>query len=166
MSSELKNPKVLDSVLAFHKMFDAYIWTTPHIPSKDVCDLRVWLLQEELDELKEAIDNGDLVEIADAFTDIQYVLSGAIISFGMQDIFAELFEEVQSSNMSKACETREEAEKTVQKYAWLDQQWTIKEKDDKYLVLRDTDNKVLKSINYKPADIQWILSRFDHEISK
>jgi predicted Zn-dependent protease len=67
----------LNQVAQFHQTFGAPILAEPTIPSKERCGLRVSLLAEELDELKEAIAANDLVEIADALCDLQYVLSGA-----------------------------------------------------------------------------------------
>ena len=157
MSKQYREPKTLAAVQKFHELFGAYIWEKPHIPSKDLCDLRINLLQEEMDELKEAIAAWDLVEIADALTDIQYVLSGAVLAFGMWDIFADLFDEVQRSNMSKACDTKDDAEQTVQKYSLLDQPASLISKEEKFLVLRDEDNKVLKSVNYSPANLESIV---------
>ena len=108
----MKEPKPLNSVAEFHKTFKHPILDKPQIPSKDRCELRVSLIQEELKELEEAIANNDLVEVADALCDIQYVLSGAILEFGMGDKFKALFDEVQRSNMSKTCATREEAQRS------------------------------------------------------
>ena len=88
----------------------------PSFPSPDRCKLRVSLLREEVQELQDAINDNDLVEVADALADIQYVLSGAILEFGMGSIFKNLFDEVQRSNMSKACKTAEEAEQTKLHY--------------------------------------------------
>ena len=118
------------------------------------------LIAEELKELQEAIDDKDVVEIADALCDIQYVLSGAILEFGMGDKFKELFEEVQRSNMSKACETEEEAKQTVDHYkSKKDTEAYYEERDGKWLVYRVGDNKTLKSINYSPADLKSILDK-------
>lgn len=121
--------------------------------------------QEELNELKEAIAQNDLVEVADALADLQYVLSGAVHEFGMGSVrpcavwvvpsgwrlggpchmtrhrpraarrspsphaqrFGALFDEVHRSNMSKACATRAEAERTVEHYAKQDQPARIEE---------------------------------------
>ena len=69
----------------------------PAIPSVDRCQLRVSLLEEEVQELADAIKDNDLVEVADALADIQYVLSGAVHEFGMGHIFQTLFDEVQRS---------------------------------------------------------------------
>jgi predicted HAD superfamily Cof-like phosphohydrolase len=93
----------LTGVIEFHKKFDHAIGKSPRIPDQKICELRVNLLQEELNEFKQAIANNDLVEAADALMDFQYVLTEAIISFGLQDLAPELFEEVQRSNMSKLC---------------------------------------------------------------
>ena len=156
-----REPACLGSVAAFHHLFQAPVVESPAIPDAKRAALRVKLLQEELDELKEAIANDDLVEAADAFADIQYVLSGAVHEFGLGSRFADLFDEVQRSNMSKACATMEEAEATVSHYAAKDQPATIKEVNGKFLVYRTEDNKVLKSVNYSPADLKPILTRAD-----
>ena len=68
-------------------------------PTKDITNLRFNLIKEELDELKEAIDQNDLLEVADALTDILYVTYGAGHAFGIN--LDDCFEEVQKSNMSK-----------------------------------------------------------------
>jgi hypothetical protein len=134
-----------------------YIGST-HYPANERCNLRVSLLAEELDELKEAIAANDIVEIADALCDLQYVLSGAVLEFGMGEKFVELFNEVQRSNMSKACSSLEEAENTVKFYQDKDgTEAEIKEENGVWKVYRKSDNKVLKSINYSPADLISIL---------
>lgn len=153
-----KEPQALNSVAAFHHTFDAPVLDKPTIPSKDRCELRVNLLQEELNELKQAIKDNDIIEIADALADIQYVLSGAVLEFGLADKFENLFNEVQRSNMSKACTTRQEAEATQAKYQAKDgTQSFIKQKEDKFLVYREGDNKVLKSVAYSPANLEEII---------
>jgi predicted HAD superfamily Cof-like phosphohydrolase len=150
----------LNQVAAFHKTFKAPVLDTPQIPSPERCKLRVSLIAEELKELQEAIENNDLVEIADALCDIQYVLSGAVLEFGLGEKFVELFDEVQRSNMSKACSTYEEAEATVKHY--FDKDGTtaeIVQDGEKFLVYRIVDNKVLKSVKYSPADLKGILEK-------
>lgn len=110
-----QEPQGLNMVAEFHTLFDAPILDRPQIPT-DRAQLRVNLLSEELKELTQAIQDGDLVEVADAFADLQYVLSGAVLEFGLADRFADIFAEVQRSNMSKACATLEEADATVEYY--------------------------------------------------
>jgi len=152
-------PNGLNDVAKFHDTFSLPILDTPVIPDEKRCELRVSLLQEELNELKEAIENNDLVEVADALCDIQYVLSGAILEFGMADQFKTLFDEVQRSNMSKTCKTMEEAIATQKHYKETkDTESFIEEKDGEYLVYRTTDKKVLKSVKYSPADIKSIIA--------
>jgi len=149
----MKEVTSLNSVAEFHNTFGHPVKETPSIPDKSRCDLRVSLLSEELNELKEAIENNDLVEVADALCDLQYVLSGAILEFGLGDKFESLFSEVHRSNMSKACDTVEEAEQTIAHYKEKDQDSYYEKKDGKYLVFRKQDNKTLKSINYSPAEL-------------
>lgn len=146
----------LEKVSEFHKTFNAPILESPKIPSDDRCNLRVNLLQEELDELKEAINNKDLVEVLDALCDLQYVLSGAILEFGLKDIFNESFDEVQRSNMSKACSSIQEAIETLSFYKQKDgTEGHYKEINGKFICYRNNDNKVLKSINYSPVKLEF-----------
>jgi len=150
----------LEKVKCFHEVFKAPVLETPQIPSKERCDLRVNLLQEELDELKDAIKNNDLVEVGDAFGDLMVVLCGSILEFGMGEKFNELFNEVHESNMSKACLSEKEASETVTYYKSKDgTEAHYQEIDGKWLVFRDSDNKVLKSINYTPANIKKFLTK-------
>ena len=149
----------LNQVAEFHRTFKHPVLEKPAIPSKDRCSLRVSLLSEEVAELQVAIENNDLIEIADALCDIQYVLSGAVLEFGLGQKFKPLFEEVQRSNMSKACITEEEAMKTVQFYESQDTECYYTQVDDKFLVYRKEDNKTLKSINYSPVNLEAIISK-------
>ena len=143
----------------FHNTFKAPVLSNPQIPSKERCDLRISLISEELEEMKEAIEKGDVVEVADALADLQYVLSGAVLEFGMGDKFEKLFEEVHRSNMSKACNSHQEAIETLLHYKKKDgTEGTYKEEDGKWLVYRKEDNKVLKSVNYSPANLLDIIN--------
>ena len=149
----------LNQVADFHKTFNAPILPTPQIPSQQRCELRVSLLQEELNELKEAIENNDLVEIADALADLQYVLSGAVLEFGLGEKFVDLFNEVQRSNMSKACNSELEAQATIEHYKQKDgTKGYYKENNGKWLVYREEDDKVLKSVKYSPAELSKIIN--------
>jgi predicted HAD superfamily Cof-like phosphohydrolase len=150
----------LNQVAEFHKTFNAPILDKPQIPSKERCELRINLLQEELNEMKQAIEAGDIVEIADALCDLQYVLSGAVLEFGLGDKFVELFNEVQRSNMSKACDLQQDAIATLSHYKKKDGTEGYYDKvNGKWIVYRNGDNKVLKSIKYSPADINGILQK-------
>lgn len=156
-------PSALTSVAAFHDVFNLPVLWSPVIPDEKRCNLRVALLQEELDELKTAILENDIVGVADALSDLQYVLSGAVLEFGLGDKFKSLFDEVQRSNMSKTCKSLEEAKET-QKY-YLENKNTesfIEEREGEYLVFRTADKKVLKSVNYSEADLENIV--FDAKV--
>ncbi|MDL1913306.1 MAG: hypothetical protein FDW93_02100 [Bergeyella sp.] len=154
----MKKIDSLNQVAEFHTTFDSPILTNPEIPSDDRAALRVKLLQEELDELKEAIEKKNLVEVADALCDLQYVLSGAVLEFGLGDVFVSLFNEVHRSNMSKACLSEEEAEKTIKHYKEKGEDAYAKKSGEKFNVYRISDKKILKSIDYSPADLKSILS--------
>jgi len=149
----------LNQVGEFHKTFKAPILDSPQIPSEQRCELRVSLLQEELNELSQAIKDNNIVEIADALCDLQYVLSGACLEFGLGEKFVELFNEVQRSNMSKACNSVQEAIDTIDHYKKKDgTESTYREINGKWIVYRTIDDKVLKSISYSPANLEKILN--------
>ena len=115
-------------------------------------------LAEELKELQQAVDDNNLVEVADALCDLQYVLAGAILEFGLAEKFKELFDEVHRSNMSKACKTEEEANLTINHYKnTANTESYHKAADGLFLVYRTADNKTLKSVNYSPANLAGIL---------
>ena len=157
-----QNPETLNSVAAFHELFDLPVLEKPQLPDAKRTALRITLLQEELDELKAAIANRNLVAVADALADLQYVLSGAVLEFGLGEKFKALFEEVQRSNMSKASKTRSEAEATARHYQMEKRiEAEIIPRDSHFLVYRKADKKVLKSIHYSPADLKAILARAD-----
>jgi predicted HAD superfamily Cof-like phosphohydrolase len=154
----MQEAQSLNSVSEFHKLFEAPILESPQIPNSDRCNLRISLIQEELNELKQAINDNSIVDVADALGDIQYVLSGAILEFGLGEKFKEIFDEIQRSNLSKACLNIKEAEETVDYYKnERNTDSYIVERNGKYLVYRKEDNKVLKSINYSPANLERIL---------
>ena len=83
----------------FMETFGQEVKSRPSFSSKKINMLRYNLIKEELDEFKQALDNNDLLEVADALTDILYVTYGAGHAFGIN--LDACFEEVQNSNMSK-----------------------------------------------------------------
>ena len=88
-----------NKVKTFMETFDQEVKTKPSFSTDKINSLRYDLIKEELEELKEAMENKDLLEVADALTDILYVTYGAGHAFGID--LDKCFEEVQSSNMSK-----------------------------------------------------------------
>jgi predicted HAD superfamily Cof-like phosphohydrolase len=88
-----------DKVGTFMKTFGQEVKTKPSFNTDKINKLRLDLIKEELSELTEAMNNKDLLEVADALTDILYVTYGAGHAFGIN--LDKCFEEVQNSNMSK-----------------------------------------------------------------
>ena len=93
---------MIDDVRKFH---DAFGISNAEKPVADIGDtvatLRYKLMREENEEYLEAVQNGDLVEIADALGDMLYILCGTILKHGLQNKMADVFNEIQRSNMSK-----------------------------------------------------------------
>ena len=94
-----------NKVGTFMKTFGQEVKTKPSFSSDKINKLRIDLIKEELDELQEAMENNDLLEVADALTDILYVTYGAGHAFGID--LDKCFDEVQNSNMSKLSENGE-----------------------------------------------------------
>ncbi|PBJ14343.1 nucleoside triphosphate pyrophosphohydrolase family protein [Flavobacterium sp. ACN6] len=94
--------KQLDAVTEFHTAFKIGHSTAPlaDVGSEKKL-LRYNLMKEENEEYYEAVQNNDLVEIADALGDMMYILCGTIIEHGLQDKIEAVFDEIQRSNMSK-----------------------------------------------------------------
>lgn len=88
-----------EDVGLFMSTFGQEVKEKAEFPDNDTIALRLELIQEELNELREAIGNADIVEVADALTDILYVTYGAGHAFGID--LDKCFQEVQESNMSK-----------------------------------------------------------------
>ena len=88
-----------DKVGIFMKTFGQEVKNQPAFSSEKINNLRYDLIKEELAELKDAMEKKDLLEVADALTDILYVTYGAGHAFGIN--LDKCFEEVQNSNMSK-----------------------------------------------------------------
>ena len=94
-----------DKVGTFMKTFGQEVKTKPSFSTDKINKLRIDLIKEEINELTEAMNNKDLLEVADALTDILYVTYGAGHAFGIN--LDKCFDEVQNSNMSKLGENGE-----------------------------------------------------------
>ncbi len=129
----------LEQVQEFHETYGLPVENEIDLSCAQTKALRINLLQEELDELKEALSENDPIETLDALIDLQYVLDGAFLSFGLQDVKMEAFNEVHRSNMSKLGA-------------------------DGKPIRRESDGKVMKGPNYfKPDMAQFIKSKTKKE---
>ena len=141
--------------------------TTPTINQADA-EFVINFIQEELDELKEAVKNKDIVEIFDALLDITYVgLGNGALVFGLKDKMLAGYAEVQASNLSKICKTLKEAKETVKMRSKEQGEPCHYEKiNDKYVVYRTSDNKVMKSHLYKKPDLKQFLTKEEINLCK
>ena len=93
--------KMLNQVAEFHQKFNHPIESNPTIPPIKRIMLRNNLIREELEELEEASQNEDIVEVADAVVDLLYVVFGTALEYGLGEKLEALFNEVHASNLSK-----------------------------------------------------------------
>lgn len=126
----------IQQVQEFHETYGLPVREAPDLSCEQTNELRVNLIAEELEELQDALKNGDVVETLDALIDLQYVLDGAFLSFGLHNVKDKAFSEVHRSNMSKLGE-------------------------DGKPIRREGDGKVLKGPNYFKPDIAQFVDEKD-----
>ena len=127
----------------------------PTIPEKKEWQFVYDFILEELEEYKEACERGDIVEVLDALCDITYVsLGNGAMLHGLKDKVWPAYQEVQGSNMSKACSNEEEAQATVELRSKEQKEPCHYEKVGRYyIVYRTRERKVMKNINYYRPDL-------------
>jgi len=145
----------VDEVQEFNDTFGKPNNYEPTIGNKKEWMFVYDFIQEELAEYKEACEKGDIIGILDALCDITYVsLGNGTMLHGLKGKIWNAYQEVQASNMSKTCATVEEADETVFKRALEKNHPCHWEKvEDRYVVYRSSDKKVMKSINYFAPDL-------------
>ena len=138
----------------------------PTIPAKKEWQFVYDFILEELEEYREACERGDIVDVLDALCDITYVsLGNGVMLHGLKDKIWPAYQEVQASNMSKACKTEEEAKETVtQRSKEQGEECHYEKVGDRYVVYRSRDRKVMKSINYYKPDLSQFFT--DDELEK
>ena len=153
----MTEPKVpfVDEVELFNYTFGKTNNYSPTIPNKKITDFVIDFIREETDELAEAVEEKDIVEVLDAICDLLYVAVGnATMAFGLKDKLLPAYEEVQASNMSKVCTSEEEAQETVAVRSEQQGEPCHYEKvGEYYIVYRTRDKKVMKSVNYFAPDL-------------
>ena len=155
VSPKYWNVPFVNEVEEFNSTFGKPNNYEPTIPERKEWMFVYDFIQEELAEYKEACENGDIVEILDALCDITYVsLGNGAMLHGLKGKIWNAYQEVQASNMSKACKTEEEAIETAKSEAARVGEDTHYEQVGEYwVVYRTRDRKVLKSINYFRPDL-------------
>jgi predicted HAD superfamily Cof-like phosphohydrolase len=132
---------------------------TPVIPDEKEWMFVYNFILEELEEYKHACETGDIVEVLDALCDITYVsLGNGAMLHGLKDKVWPAYQEVQASNLSKACISEEEAQETVRVRSAEQEEPCHYEQVGKYfIVYRTRDRKVMKNINYFRPDLSKFL---------
>lgn len=140
----------------------------PVIPKDEkLINFVIDFIKEETQELEEAIENRDIVEVLDGICDLLYVAIGnATMVFGLKDKLMAAFEEVQASNMSKTCETYEIANQTIQARIPEHGPCYTKQVGDVWVVYRKSDDKVMKSINYFRPNLKQFFTQEEIEAVK
>ena len=151
-----------EKVLEFNNAFGVVTHKTPQLnifdDNEKLVKYRLSLIEEETQELRDAIKDKNFIEVVDALSDILYVTYGAALSFGVD--LDTCFDLVHKSNMSKLCSTEEEAQQTVQWYKENESDRydspNYRKSDDNvhWVVYNESTMKILKNINYKPVKFE------------
>lgn len=154
-------------VYEFMKLFGQECRTIPTVPPDEEADLRVKLIEEEFNELQTALDQKDIIEVADGLADLLYVIYGTAITCGIN--LDPIFQEVHRSNMSKFWSSTEVAnhfKKDAQELFQLtdislvvknSEGWTAQKLTKTRWVVKDSGGKVIKSPTFSSPDIRGIL---------
>jgi len=151
-----KDVPFVDEVEEFNVLMNKPNNYEPTIPAKKEWEFVYNFILEELEEYREACERGDIVEVLDALCDITYVsLGNGAMLHGLKDKIWPAYQEVQASNLSKACSSEKEAQATVEQRSKEQGEACHYEKvGDKYIVYRSRDRKVMKNINYFRPDLK------------
>jgi len=171
LKSEIKELKrisvpFIDEVEEFNALMGKPNNYEPIIPERKEWEFVYNFILEELEEYKEACEKGDIVEVLDALCDITYVATGnGAMLHGLKSKVWPAYQEVQASNLSKACKTEEEAKETVlQRSSEQGEECHYEKVGEYFIVYRTRDRKVMKNINYFRPNLKQFFT--DKEIQK
>ena len=145
----------IDEVEEFNALMGKPNAYEPNIPERKEWEFVYNFILEELEEYREACEKGDIIEVLDALCDITYVATGnGTMLHGLKDKIWPAYQEVQASNLSKACQTEDEAKATVvQRSGEQGEECHYEKVGEYYIVYRTRDRKVMKNINYFRPDL-------------
>ncbi len=166
MEENKKYIPFVSEVEEFNATFGKLNNYSPIIPEEKDWKFVYNFILEELEEYKEACEKGDIIEVLDALADIAYVsLGNGVMVHGLKDKILPAYAEVQASNMSKSCTSEKEAIETAKVRSEQQGEPCHYEKvENKYIVYRSRDRKVMKSINYFSPNLKKLFT--DGEIRK
>ena len=166
--TKLRNSSVpfVDEVEEFNTVMGKPNNYEPTIPERKEWEFVYNFILEELEEYREACEAGDIIEVLDALCDITYVATGnGTMLHGLKNKIWPAYQEVQASNLSKACQTEEEAKATViQRSSEQGEECHYEKVADYYVVYRTRDRKVMKNTNYFRPNLRQFFT--DKEIQK
>lgn len=143
----------------FHQVFNHTIETKPTIPPAGTIDFRTNFIYEELKELADAAKENDIVGIADALGDIQYVLDGFFLNCGLHDRKEEILAAIHTSNMTKACTSLDHALETIKSLKNVGTEAYYEQVGKYWIVKRSSDGKVMKALGYSAPKLNEIVNR-------
>jgi predicted HAD superfamily Cof-like phosphohydrolase len=168
LKEEIEDTKSQSNYVPFISEVEEFnaVMGKPNNYNPNIPDEKEWMfvynfILEELEEYKHACETGDIVEVLDALCDITYVsLGNGAMLHGLKDKVWPAYQEVQASNLSKACTSEEEAQTTVEVRSKEQNEPCHYEKvGTYYIVYRSSDKKVMKNINYFRPDLSKFLNK-------
>jgi len=161
----ITEPRVpfIDEVEEFNAVMGKPNNYEPIIPQRKEWEFVYNFILEELEEYRDACERGDIVEVLDALCDITYVATGnGTMLHGLKDKIWPAYQEVQASNLSKACQTEDEAKATViQRSSEQGEECHYEKVGNYYIVYRTRDRKVMKNVNYFRPNLRQFFTEED-----
>lgn len=157
----------LEDIHTFNTTFHKPESPTPVIPLNYQFILDT--IQEEKDELEAAFKQGDIAEVADALADLLYFVGNGILATGLADRFQKIWKEVQASNMSKVCLTKEDAENSVEYMEALKgvpyyyKKWVDSDGKPYWIVYRKSDDKAGKCYRWFSPNLKQFFTEEEQE---
>jgi predicted HAD superfamily Cof-like phosphohydrolase len=164
--SLIESVPFIDEVEKFNALMGKPNNYEPTVPERKEWEFVYNFILEELEEYREACEKGDIVEVLDALCDITYVATGnGTMLHGLKDKIWPAYQEVQASNLSKACQTEDEAKATViQRSSEQGEECHYEKVGDYFIVYRSRDRKVMKNVNYFKPNLKQFFT--EKEIQK
>lgn len=144
----------INLVQEFHEVFDHEVAPAPKIPNEGTLSFRTNFIIEELKELAEAVAENDIIGVADALGDIQYVLDGFFLNCGLHNHKGKILEAIHTSNMTKARRDLAHAEETILSLKDVGTEAYYQEVGQYFIVKRTSDGKVMKALGYSMPDLK------------
>lgn len=156
----------INRVQEFQKAIGMKTMESPGLPNNNGIDLRINNIKEEIKNLEDVAYTGKLRQVLRALVDIQNQLHGAILDFGMKDIFEQAAQQVHNGNMSMFCKSTASARESVNRHLDRGIEAYYKKIGDYHVILRASDNMLLKGMHFYEPRLKKLIDLKVSQVAK